>query len=516
MEGIVFSVPKGDTMKSKKSTYNRSFWIIAVLVSISGISCSDNTEIKPANPQTDIAALANIKEPVYRDFAEIKRSGVLRMITSYGSGTYFLHRGIQAGFEYELIRDFCKENDLALEVIIIGEGENPYDLLNSGAGDLIAASYTITKEREEVVDFTRPYNMADQLIVLSEGLGLEPESITELSGIPISVRRNSSYYVKLSQLQEEGFDIQINLVADDMDTEALLFQVANGVYGATVADNNFYEASNKYMDGLVKGPVIAENDTIAWAVRENAPDLKNNLNKYLYKHFRFDERGIPKRSAFLNVLRKKYYQGSTPVEDYFSPAVETRKFGGISPYDSLLQVVANEFDLDWVMLTSIAAQESKFNPNSESWAGAVGIMQVLPRFSEIPIESLFDPEINIREGARILKEQMDHYSYMDSISQWQFTLATYNAGPGHVADARRLAMDHNDDPNDWESVSKALLKLMQRKYYQHARYGFCRGIETVRYVSEITNRTNTYEAILALSQNGSDGFPGVLGIKTIN
>lgn len=487
----------------------------SVAILFSGINCSDNSESKKRK-KSNTSSLATITQPVYRDYAEIKQSGVLRVITNYSSSTYFLHRGIQAGFEYELVRNFAKENDLALEVIIIGEDENPYDLLNSGSGDLIAASYTITEERKEVVNFTRPYNMVDQIIVLSEELGQIPESITDLKNIPISVRRNSSYYVKLKELQDEGFDLTLNIVSDDMDTEALLFQVANGTYSATVADDNFFEASNKYMPGLAKGPIIAQNDTIAWAVRKNAPDLENKFNKYLYKHFRFNNDGIPKRSAFLNVLRRKYFEGSAPVQEYFSPDVEVQKFGGISPYDSLLQTVATEFDLDWVMLTSIAAQESKFDPNSESWAGAVGIMQVLPRFSEIPLESLFDPEINIREGARILKEQMDHYSYMDSLTQWQFALATYNAGPGHVADARRLAIDHNDDPNEWESVSKALLRLMQRKYYQRARYGFCRGIETVRYVNEITNRSNTYEAILALAQNRNSSYPGVLGFKTIN
>jgi membrane-bound lytic murein transglycosylase F len=490
-----------------------SKWILVMLIfACLSISCTKTPEV----PKQEISTLATITEPVKRDYAEIKNTGILRVITSYSSSTYFLHRGIQAGFEYELIKNFAKEHELALEVIIIGENENPYDLLNSGEGDLIAASYTITEERKEVVDFTRPYNLVDQIIVLSEELDQEPESITDMSSIPITVRRNSSYYVKLKELQDEGFDLTINVVSDDMDTEALLFQVANGTYSATVADDNFFQASNKYMDGLVKGPMIAENDTIAWAVRKNAPDLITKFNKYLYKHFRFNNEGVPKRSAFLNVLRKKYFEGSTPVADYFTPDIEVQRFGGISPYDSLLQTVASEFDLDWVMLTSIAAQESKFDPNSESWAGAVGIMQVLPRFSEIPLESLYDPEINIREGARILKEQMDHYSYMDSTSQWQFALATYNAGPGHVADARRLAIDHNDDPNEWESVSKALLRLMQRKYYQHARYGFCRGIETVRYVNEITNRSNTYEAILALSQSRNDSYPGVLGFKTIN
>lgn len=488
--------------------------IFLFLVSLILVTCSKPDKEEPVTEPELLNTTVEV--PVNRDWAEIKRGGVLRMITSYSSGAYFLYRGIQVGFEYELVREFAKQNDLALEVIIPGENENPYDLLNSGVGDLIAESYTITDEREEIVKFTRPYNLVNQVIVITEGLGLEPESITELEGIPISIKRNSSYYKTLISLREEGFNIEIDIVPDEMDTESLLFQVANGTYVATVADDNIFHASNKYMRGLIKGPMISDRDEIAWAIRKNASDLESKFNRFLYQHFKYDDQGVPRRSAFLNVLRKKYYEGSTQIADYFSPEYNSKQYDSISPYDSLIQEAANEFNLDWVMLTAIAAQESKFDPYSESWAGAVGIMQVLPRFSEVSKDSLYVPHLNIMEGARIIADHLDHYAYLDSTNQWNLALATYNAGMGHLADARRLAIDQNKDPNDWENVSDALLKLMQRKYYQNARYGFCRGIETVRYVNEITNRYNTYQAILALSNTRGQGIPGVLGIKTLN
>ena len=476
------------------------------------LSCSQNTE--PARNSNTLAV--SVSEPVEKDLAEIRENGVLRMITSYSSGSYFLHQGIQVGFEYELLKAFTKENDLALEVVITGPDESPYDLLNSGRGDIIAANYTVTPERKQVVEFTRPYNMVDQVIVFSDELGSRPESISDMEGIEISVRRNSSYYVRLDELRNEGFPISINIIPDDMDTETVLFQVADGTYDATVADDNIYDAASKYMNGLIEGPLIAESDTIAWAVRKNAPDLEHKLNQFLYKHFRFNEDGVPKRSAFLNVLRKKYFESGNQIADYFSPNYQGEQAGTISPYDNMIREAAEERGLDWVMLTAIAAQESKFNPSSVSWAGAVGIMQVLPRFSEISSDSLYIPEVNIREGAKIMESHLKHYSYLDSTNQWSFALAAYNAGSGHVADARRLAIDHNKNPNEWEHVSEALLKLMQRKYYQHARYGFCRGIETVRYVNEIMNRYNTYQTILAYNSDKTRAGSGVLGLKTLN
>lgn len=479
------------------------------------LSCSPFE--RPETVSEELSFEASITEPVYRDLADIKQAGVLRMITSYSSSTYFLYKGIQIGFEYEMLKQFTKENDLALEVIVVGPGENPYDLLNSGRGDIIAANYTITPERRQLVNFTRPYNLVDQQIILSSSIKIVPESITEMEGIPITVRRNSSYYVRLKELQAEGFPIEIKVVSEEMDTEALLYEVSNGRYEATVADENLFEAGSKYLPGMVKGPLIAERDTIAWAVRQNAPDLEANLNNFLYKHFRFDEDGIPKRSAFLNVLRKKYFEDGIQPSEYYSPYQEGQ-FGTISPYEELIKRIAEEFNIDWVMLTAIAAQESRFNPTSVSWAGAVGLMQVLPRYSEIPEDSLYVPEVNIREGAKILAEHLEHYSYLDSTNVWPFALAAYNAGSGHLADARRLAIDHNEDPNNWEDVSKSLLRLMQRKYYQNARYGFCRGIETVRYVNEILNRYNTYQDVLALStpkpRNNTTTASGILGMMT--
>lgn len=479
-----------------------SVTLVTVVFVITACTEADQKEVKV---ESELHSPVTVTEPVARDFAEISNSGVLRMITHYSSSTYFLNQGIEVGFEYELVREFARENDLALEVVIVGADENPFDLLNSGAGDVIAANYTITPERREIVSFTRPYNLVDQMLVFSSQISPYPETLEELSGsdIPISVRRNSSYFVTLTNLiEEKNYDINIELISDALDTEATLVQVSEGNLFATVADDNMFDAANRYMDGLFPGPVISEKDTIAWAIRHNSPDLEARMNRFLYKHFRFTEdRDRPRRSTFLNVLRRKYFEESRQIAEYYNPEWQYQTIGIISPYDDMVQAIADSMELDWLMLTAMIAQESSFNPNSKSWAGAVGLMQVIPRFVETEYEQLYDPVTNIKEGSRIIKEHLRHYSYMDSTNQWAMALATYNVGLGHMADARRLAIDHNKNPNEWENVADALLKLMQRRYYQDARYGFARGIEPVQYVKEIMNRYRTYEAIIALAEN---------------
>ncbi|MDZ7717978.1 MAG: transglycosylase SLT domain-containing protein [Balneolaceae bacterium] len=495
----------------------RRLSIISLLLFSVTLSCTNDSEKSTISSES---APITIYEPVDRDFDDIKEDGVLRMITFYSSNTYFLNQGIEVGFEYELLKEFARENDLAVEVIIVGAEENPFDLLNKGVGDVIAANYTITPERKRVAKFTRPYNIVDQMIVYSAEQPNRPQTLEELSesDIPISVRRNSSYYSRLTELKEEGYTFNINPISDGMDTEAALFQVAEGNLKATVADDNMYDASNRYMEGLYPGPTIAESDTIAWAIRSNADELESKMNRYLYKHFRFsEEKDKPRRSTFLNVLRKKYFEQSRQMAQYYNPEWQYQSMGVISPYDELIRSVADSMDLDWLMLTAMIAQESSFNPNSKSWAGAVGLMQIMPQFVDSTAyenyQDLYDPLTNIQLGADVIKDNLDHYSYIDSTEQrWAFALATYNVGPGHMADARRLTIDQNKNPNDWDSVSNSLIKLMQRRHYQKARYGFARGIEPVQYVEEIMNRYRTYQAILALTeQQQAAGFTNVLG-----
>ena len=442
-----------------------------------------------------------VKEPVGYTWKDIQRHGVLRVITKYNSSSYFLHRGMEQGFEYELLRDFAREQNLALEVVIQPADVNPIDMLNAGEGDVIAGNFAVNPERELFVNFTRPYNLANEIIVVSELSNPVPKTLTELEGLTISVRGNSSYYQTLKRIIDQGINITIDIVSEDSDTESLIAAVSRGQIQATVADHNLLNAAKTYIEGVTAGPVISENNRIAWAIRKNNPELLTRMNRYLFKHFRFTEdEKKPYRSTFLAILNRRYYEDFDQISSFRTPNNETRWAGILSPYDELIKPIAEEYGVDWKLIVAMMAQESRFDASAKSWAGAVGLMQVVPRFSPYTEVELFDPEISVREGVRIVTEHIAHYAYLDSVNQIAYSLATYNAGLGHVADARRLVIDQNKNPNEWENVSDALLKLMNRKYYKDARYGFCRGIETVRYVKEIQNRYSMYQTILQFAE----------------
>lgn len=439
-------------------------------------------------------------DPVVLDYDAIMQRGTIRMITRYNSTSYFLHRGNDRGFEYELVSRFADEHDLKVEVVLLRPEDDPIEMLLRGEGDLIVGNYAITPERRRHVGFTHPYNIVNQVLVQSES-ARPIAGLSDLEQVEITVRRNSSYYQKLREFSGKGLDLSVHIADEDWNTEALMLEVANGNIEATVADDNLFMMASNYIEGIAAHKVIAEADTVAWAIRPNAPLLKEHMDRFLQEHFRIRASdGRILRSAFLNILQRRYFDDERQVRRLTDPSMNMALSGFISPYDDLVRDIAEEAELDWKLVLAVMAQESQFNPNARSWAGAVGLMQIIPRFSEVEEEALlFDPEINIREGVRYLRDHLDRYAHLDSLNRYSMALATYNVGMGHMADARRLAIQLGNDPDEWESIADALLRLMNHKYYQHARYGFKRGIETVNYVESVLDRYQTFHSVAELA-----------------
>jgi membrane-bound lytic murein transglycosylase F len=103
----------------------------------------------------------------------------------------------------------------------------------------------------------------------------------------------------------------------------------------------------------------------------------------------------------------------------------------------------------------------------------------------LKVADIYNPVDNINGGVKHLKMLYDHFDSATGDDRLMIALAAYNAGQGHVQDARRLAIKKKLNPNSWEALSKTLPLLRFRKYYKNAKYGYCRGTEPVLYVKRI-------------------------------
>ena len=180
------------------------------------------------------------------------------------------------------------------------------------------------------------------------------------------------------------------------------------------------------------------------------------------------------------------------------PYVPMRK-GTLSPYDGLLARASVVCGWDWRLLAAQCYQESAFDPNAVSWAGARGLMQIMPSTAKqlgVPVASLFEPEVNINASVKylgILKQQFSDIK--NPTERTKFVLAAYNGGSRHVRDAMALAKKHHQNPQSWQVVSYYVLHLSEPRFYKDpvVKNGYMIGSETYNYVNNIMARWGQFK-----------------------
>lgn len=434
------------------------------------------------------------------DLQDLQEQGILRMITLYNSSGYFIHKGGQAGFDYELMKRFAQEQGLSLQSVVPEPGEDLVSLLNSGQGDVVATGLVLDPGLESWVTWTRPTNFVHKVVVWQRDQDRK-EGLAGLAGLKVFLPHGDPFRSKVLDLRDEStVHFFVGAGLPGAHAEDLLAEVANGELDAVVVDDVLAKAAMSYLPDIELGPTVGERMPTVWLVRHNSPELRASLNAFLKKHIRVGPDGETRRSQTYGIIYDRYFENPVTIRGFQVPEHRPDKSGRISAYDELIRRRTETLDLDWRMVAALIYQESRFYPFARSKAGAQGLMQVLPRFAGDQADSLFEAAANLRAGLRLMQETYSRYAYLDSLDRWRFTLAEYHAGNGHVTDARRLAMDLGRDPNRWEGgLAETLPLLMQRKYYENLRYGYYRGAETVAYVEEILNRYRMYTRLVPRS-----------------
>jgi len=437
------------------------------------------------------------------DLDEIIESGVLRVITTYSPTGYFIYKGKTMGFEYELFKRLADHLEVGLEVILARNVDSVIPMLNRGDGDIIALGYTITSNRKEVVSFTDPYLITHQALIQKKPgnwrkMTLDNidkaliKDVTELINDTISVRKNSSYYLRVKELSNElGDSIYIKVLPGKMSDEEIIRRVAEGEIKYSVIDYNKAAIHKSYFPDIDVRTPVSLSQRIGWAVRKTSPDLLKTINEGLVRI---------KSKPDYNVIYKRYFENRSYFNRRLDSEYYTGETGKFSKYDEIVKKYSSNLGWDWILVKSLIYQESMFRNNRKSWSGAQGLMQLMPATAEeLGITDSNDPEQNIRAGSIYLKRMHDYWENIpDSIQRIKFAMASYNCGYGHIKDAQRLAQKYGKDSLSWDDgVDYFVKNLSEPKYYNDpiVEHGYARGSEPFEYVSDIFERYRNYKTI---------------------
>lgn len=409
----------------------------------------------------------------------------LRVATLYSPTSYFIYRDQPMGYDYTLVDSLARQKHMVLDIKVAPNLSAAVAMLDSGIVDLIASEVPVTEHYLKYVLPCGPENLTSQVLVQPKIQGQAPVTdVTELVGREVFVEKDSKYLRRLNNLNDElGGGIEIREVdGDTLITEDLISMVADGKIPLTVVDSDIARLNRTYYPGLDIDVPVSLPQRGAWAVAPGKQWLADSIDAWFAE-------ASPQETN--KELLKQLYEQSK----YGHYARFDFSKGYISRFDHLFKKYAPAIGWDWRLMAAQAYVESHFKPNARSWAGARGLMQIMPQTARgyrTSVSSLSNPETSVKVASKLIND-LDNYlvDYVPNDSErLKFVIAAYNVGIAHVYDAIALARKYGLDPQVWDdNVSKAMLMKMNPKYYNDpvVKYGYCRGTETVNYVKGITN-----------------------------
>ncbi len=413
---------------------------------------------------------------------------VIRVGTVFNRTHYFIDKGVERGMAYEAFKRFeedlnqrFKTGVLKVHVVLIPlTRDQLFPALQAGNVDVVAAALTVTPERRKLVDFTLPTRTnVSEVVVTAPGT---PAVATpdDLSGREVFVRKSSSYYESLVELNRslaarQRPPVTIKEAPEPLEDDDVLEMVNAGLVDVTVIDDFMIEFWRQVFPGVQPQPAaVRTGGELAAGVRKNNPKLLAAVNRWL-KH-------VGARSTFANILTRRYLQNTQYVKTASADA-ERRKLETLVKF---FETYGSRYKVDHLMMAAQGYQESRLDQSVKSRVGAVGVMQVMPATGkELAVGDITQAEPNIHAGVKYFRFMMDEYfknEPMDDVNKALMTFASYNAGPNRIRQLRRETAKQGLDPNRWfGNVERVVSERI--------------GRETVTYVSNIYKYYTAYRLV---------------------
>ncbi|MDR2918136.1 MAG: transglycosylase SLT domain-containing protein [Tannerella sp.] len=438
------------------------------------------------------------KEPTF-DFPEIIEKGEITAVTLNSSTSYFQYRMQPMGYEYDLIADFAATHNLKLNIKIAENATRLIEMLQGGEADVVAYPIQIDNRLKKEVLFCGHEKQSNIVLVQRAAPGdTILKDVTDLIGKEVYVKHNTRFHERLKNLNNElGGGIHIvDIEKDTVTTEDLIEMVSLGKIPYTACEDDVARLNRTYYRNINIDLPISFKQRSSWIVKKSSPLLAQAINEWAANN--------AGRSSY-RAASKRYFERSKTNYIINYPVIVK---GQISPYDSLFKQYAPQLGWDWQLLASIAYQESRFISEIVGWSGAEGLMGIMPATAVglgFNTEDMKNPEKNLQAGIECIQRFRRGFKDVpDPIEKIKLTLASYNAGIGHIYDAQQLAHKYGKDPNIWdENVAEFIRLKSDPVYYTDSicKHGYLRGTETYNYVTEVLERYKYYKEKTSISKN---------------
>jgi membrane-bound lytic murein transglycosylase MltF len=430
--------------------------VLLTIRSATGAQTSD-----PTSPAQSALSTVLGKQPTYDapwtgDLAGMRKRGYIRVLVPYNR-TFFFYDGLQPrGFAYELMTEFGKQlakseqDAIKTQIVFIPVQRGQFvPRVADGRADIAVAGLTVTADRARQVQFV-PYEKRVQEVVVTNAAAPALSSVEDLSGRRVFVRRSSSYFQSLQDLNARlraagRKPVQILEANENLETEDILDLVNAGVVQNTICDRYIARTWAEVLPNVrIHEDVVTRADAeIGPIVRKGNPQLEAALREFIATH--------GPGTTFGNVLFKRYTANNVWIRDP-TATDERKRFDEALPF---FEKYAKDYGFDHLLIAAQAYQESRIDQQLKSHAGAVGVMQIKPDTAADPhvgIPDVRELDDNIHAGVKYLRYVTDRYfsdAQFDELNRHVFAFAAYNAGPARIQKLRNQAAREGMDANQW-------------------------------------------------------------------
>jgi membrane-bound lytic murein transglycosylase MltF len=392
------------------------------------------------------------------DLDDMRKRRTIRALITINPISFFYVQGRPAGMTFEAVQELerfvnKKYGTGPLKVRVKFIPMRPDQLesaLTQGLGDVIAQGVIITPAREQRVAFTVPVQRNVTQVVVTGKDVPSGAGFDALGDKPIYANPVTDAYDNLNRVSEERQKagkppLTVKAADKALLRDDLIEMVNAGLIPATVAVKARGELWAKVLPNIRVQPnmVVSTGADTGWVVRKNNPELKKVLDEFV--------KGHREGTSFGNTLLRRYLQNTKWVKNSISPE-EMKKFVALVDF---FKKYSDQNNFDYLMIAAQAYQESLLDQSKRSPSGAVGVMQVIPKYAAAPpinVKDVGTADKNILAGVKMLRHITDTYFNDPAISRLNktlFTFASYNAGQNRIVRLRKKAAADGLDPNQW-------------------------------------------------------------------